>query len=77
VNRYSFTGTPLAGDIHRYGYFGHSSGADIDGWIVIGECEGHTFQVRASRQRLLDLAERDRPKLDSMVADYERHKPRG
>jgi hypothetical protein len=66
---------PLAGDIHRYGNFTHSSGADIDGWIVIGESEGRTFQVQASRQRLRDLAERDRPTLESMVAEYERHKP--
>ena len=51
---------------------GYSSGTDIDGWIVIGEYAGRPFQVRASRQRLLDLAERDRPILDEMVAEYHR-----
>jgi hypothetical protein len=66
----------IRASVHRFGGVEYSSGADIDGWIVIGEYEGQAFQVRASRQRLLDLAEKDRASLDAMAADYDGHKRR-
>ena len=63
-------------DVFDFRGFEHVAGADIDGWIVIGEYEGKPFQVRASRQKLLDLAEKERPTLDAMVAEYEETRPR-
>ena len=67
---------PIRANVQYYAALDRSyvSGGDIDGWIVIGEYQGRAFQVRASRQRLLDLAERNRATLDTMVADYERQK---
>jgi hypothetical protein len=47
-------------------------GADIDGWIVIGEIDHQLFNVRASRRRLLALAERNPDQLADMVAAYEK-----
>ena len=67
---------PIRARVNRIGGLEYARGADIDGWIVIGEHEGKPFQVRASRQRLLDLAEKDRPTLDAMVAEYEETRPR-
>lgn len=66
----------IRASVRNYGGVGHVSGGDIDGWIAIGEYEGKPFQVRASRQKLLDLAEYDRATLDAMVAEYDRQKPR-
>jgi len=69
---------PLGANVQHYALSGISyvSGGDIDGWIVIGEYQGRPFQVRASRQKLLELAERDRSTLEAMVDQYERHKPK-
>jgi len=44
------------------------SGADIDGWIVVGEVSGKTFGVKASGPALLDVAQH-RDILDKMVAE--------
>lgn len=49
----------------------YHSGADIDGWIVVGEADGHAFQTRASRQGLLDLATQHPEDLETMKKDYE------
>ena len=51
------------------------AGADIDGWIVIGEVGGQPFQIRASSQTLLEIAQvsgRQRESFAEMVADYEK-----
>ena len=61
---------PLPGHASQIGTYRHVHGSDIDGWIVIGEAFGHPFQVRASRQGLLDLAERNPQQLDAMLRDY-------
>src|SRR5438477_2440851 len=44
---------PLEGHTFRAGGLQTVHGADIDGWIVIGEINNQRFQVRASSQRLL------------------------
>jgi hypothetical protein len=62
---------PLPGHISNFGGVRLVRGADIDGWIVIGEFNNEPFDVRASRQRLLDLAERSPERLADMVAVYE------
>ena len=67
---------PIKARMTKIDGFEHVAGVDIDGWIVIGEYEGKPFQVRASRQKLLDLAEKERPTLDAMVAEYEETRPR-
>jgi hypothetical protein len=54
----------------RYG-----SGADLDGWIVIGKFNGRVFDVRASNQTLLEIAQtnpRQSQTLTQMVAEYEK-----
>src|SRR5882724_6908136 len=63
---------PLDANIRNYAALGvaYVSGADIDGWIVIGEFEGNVFQTRASRQVLLDLANNQPETLQTMVAAY-------
>lgn len=65
---------PLRARVNRVGNWEFARGADIDGWIVIGEHDGKPFHARASRQKLLDLAEKDRATLDAMVAEYEETK---
>ncbi|MFL6516431.1 MAG: hypothetical protein ACJ8M1_15550 [Chthoniobacterales bacterium] len=62
---------PLGGHTTRIGGFQSAHGADIDGWIVSGEINNQRFQMRASRQRLLDLAENHPNELDEMISDYE------
>ena len=66
---------PIRARVTRIDGFERATGSDIDGWIVIGEHEGTPFQVRASRQALLNLGEKDRQTLDAMVAEYEETKP--
>jgi hypothetical protein len=44
------------------------NGADIDGWIVVGEVSGKTFGIKASGPALLDVAQH-RDILDKMVAE--------
>jgi hypothetical protein len=54
----------------RYG-----KGADMDGWIVIGKLGDSVFDIRASSQTLLEIAQnndRQTQTLTQMVADYER-----
>jgi hypothetical protein len=41
----------------------YSSGAEHDGWIVIGSYGGQRFGVRASSQTLLDIAQGTNPRL--------------
>jgi hypothetical protein len=68
---------PLEGHTSRIAGVQMVHGSDIDGWIVIGEINNQRFQVRASRQRLLDLAQNGADQLDEMTAEYEakhRHK---
>jgi hypothetical protein len=51
------------------------AGADIDGWIVVGEVNGQSFQIRASNQTLLEMAQgnpRQTDSLAAMIADYEK-----
>ncbi len=62
---------PLPANITNLGNFRLLHGSDIDGWIVVGESNGQTFQTRASRQRLLDLAQNDPQRLAEMAADYD------
>jgi len=61
---------PLPGHTLQIGTYHYVRGSDIDGWIVIGEAFAHPFQVRASRQGLLDLAERNPQQLEEMLKDY-------
>ena len=61
---------PLPGHASQIGTSRHVRGSDIDGWIVIGEAFCHPFQIRASRQALFDLGERNPQQLDAMVKDY-------
>lgn len=51
----------------------HASGADMNGWIVIGKSNGSTFGTYASSQKLLDIALGHGPEsFDTMVANYEK-----
>jgi hypothetical protein len=53
----------------------YSKGADFDGWIVIGSYNGETFDIRASSETLLEVAQenpRQKQSLAKMVAGYER-----
>jgi hypothetical protein len=53
----------------RYG-----RGAEMDGWIVIGEADGRVFDIRASSQTLLEIAQanpRQSQSLKQMELDYE------
>lgn len=46
---------------------------EADGWIVIAQTNGKTFQVRASDPRLLDVARgKSLDSLSAMIADYEK-----
>ena len=69
----------LQANIQRYVGLGiiYQSGADIDGWIVVGETDAGPFQIRASRQALLDLATQQPDQLDQMLAEYRRRTGRG
>ena len=62
----------LQANIRRYVGLGviYQSGADIDGWIVVGETMDGPFQIRASRQGLLDLATQRPDELEEMIAQY-------
>ncbi len=54
----------------RYG-----SGADLDGWIVVGKLSGRVFDIRASNQTLLEAAQanpRQPQTLTSMIDEYEK-----
>ena len=62
---------PLDAHITNLGGVRYVHGSDIDGWIVVGEVSNQWFQVRASRQRLLDLAERKPEQLAEMIAAYD------
>jgi hypothetical protein len=53
----------------------YGSGADLDGWIVVGKIDNRIFDVRASNQTLLEIAQenpRQSQSLAEMVADYEK-----
>ena len=52
------------------------SGAEIEGWVVVGEMNGQAFQAKASRQPLLDLLlRRNHPEsLPAMIAEYDKAK---
>ncbi len=62
---------PLPANITNLGNLRLPHGSDIDGWIVAGQSNGQTFQTRASRQRLLDLAQNDPERLAEMTAAYD------
>jgi hypothetical protein len=63
----------LDGHVTNIGNLRLVRGSDIDGWIVVGEVNSQRFQVRASRQRLFDLAEHSPERLAEMVARYDSH----
>ena len=69
--RGSVDAPPLPANITNLGDARLVHGADIDGWIVIGEVNGEPFQIRASRQRLLDLAQNHPEQFAGMVEAYE------
>ena len=47
------------------------AGAEMDGWAVVGEVGGKTFQTKASRQPLLDTLLRPGPEsMETMLAAY-------
>lgn len=51
------------------------AGAEINGWIVVGECNKQPFLVRASNQTLLEIAQgnpRQSSSLPAMIADYQK-----
>jgi hypothetical protein len=53
----------------------YGSGAEMDGWIVVGKLEGRVFDIRASSQTLLEIAHenpRQPESLRQMIADYEK-----
>jgi hypothetical protein len=53
----------------------YGTGADLDGWIVIGRYNGQVFDIRASSQTLLEIAQanpRQSQTLSQMIEDYER-----
>lgn len=52
------------------------SGGEIEGWVVAGEVDGRIFQVKASRQPLLDLVLRpNHPEsLPVLIAEFEKAK---
>lgn len=63
--------------IQNYATLGetYSSGADFDGWVVVGRSNGEIFDVKASSQTLLEIAQenpRQQQSLAKMVATYER-----
>jgi hypothetical protein len=71
-------GSPdLKSSVQSYPLLGakYVAGADIDGWIVVGEVNGQTFQVRAANQNLLEIAQgnaRQRDSFQEMIADYDK-----
>jgi hypothetical protein len=79
--RIDVTGPVDAEDLHsrirnfaalgeRYG-----SGADMDGWIVVGKFEGLIFDIRASSQTLLEIAQGNRRQVQNlaqMIPDYDK-----
>ena len=53
----------------------YGSGADLDGWIVVGKVDNRIFDIRASNQTLLEIAqgnERQAQSLAEMIGDYEK-----
>jgi len=79
--RIELSGPVDAGDLHarilnlaplgpRYG-----RRADMDGWIVVGKLQNRIFDIRASSQTLLEIAQenpRQTESFTSMISDYER-----
>jgi hypothetical protein len=71
-------GSPdLKSSVQNYPLLGakYVAGADFDGWIVVGEVNGQPFQVRASSQTLLEIAQgnaRQRDSFPDMITDYEK-----
>jgi hypothetical protein len=56
----------------------YQSGAEIDGWIVLGTYRGTRFGVRAANQTLLDIVEangRQTESMEELIADYDRRQP--
>lgn len=71
----------LKANIQNYALAGirHASGADMEGWIIVGSLDNKTFQVRASSQALLEIAQenpRQTQSLQAMIAEYEKTKPK-
>lgn len=67
----------LKSSVQNYAALGrrYVAGADIDGRIVVGEYDRQAFQVRASSQTLLEIAQgspRQSVLLAAMIADYQK-----
>jgi hypothetical protein len=74
----TFPSRTLAANAQNYPLIGrsHASGADMDGWIVIGISEGREFGVCASSQTLLAIAQgRSDESFAEMVRQYENKHP--
>jgi len=66
----------LKSSVQNYAALGRKyvAGADIDGWIVVGEVNGQPFGIRASSQTLLEIAQgnpRQRESLAGLIREYE------
>jgi hypothetical protein len=60
----------LKASIQNYASLGlmYGSGADMDGWIVVGSLNGKIFDLRASSQTLLEIAQENKRQQESLVA---------
>jgi hypothetical protein len=71
--RIEVAGPVTASDLHARivnlaGFARYGRGAEMDGWIVIGELRGQVFDVKASGPTLLDIAKS--PALRELERDY-------
>ena len=73
----TFPSRTLAANTQNYPLIGegYASGADMDGWIVIGKSQGFEFGVCASNQTLLEIAQgnpRQHESFAAMVDAYDK-----